>query len=182
MTAGPFPNRRISVVGTSASGKSTLARRLSARLGLAYFELDALHWEAGWTEAPDELFRERVSKAVAGDSWVVDGNYSVVRDIVWGRAQAIVWLDPALPVILRQYAARTWRRIRTREELWPGTGNRERPSDLLRRDGLLWWILSTHRDRRRRYTALLAARPDLTVVRLRSMSAADRWLQGLMGD
>jgi hypothetical protein len=106
----------------------------------------------------------------------MDGNYSVVRDLVWGRAEAIVWLDPALPVLLRQYAGRTWRRIRTGEELWPGTGNRERPSDLMRRDGLLWWILSTYRDRRRRYTALLAERPQLTVVRLRSMAAADRWL------
>jgi len=179
MTAVRFPYRRISVVGTSASGKTTMARRLSASLGLPYFELDALHWEADWTEAADELFRERVMKALAGDSWVVDGNYALTRDLVWGRAEAIVWLDPALPVILRQYLGRTWRRIRSGEELWAGTGNRERSSHLLRRDGLLWWILSTYRGRRRRYAALLAERPELTVIRLRSMAAADRWLRGL---
>jgi adenylate kinase family enzyme len=166
-------------VGTSASGKSTLARALSTRLELPYHELDALHWEANWTEASDELFRERVMQAVTSEAWVVDGNYAVVRDLVWGRAEAIVWLDPALPVILRQYVERTWRRAHSRQELWPGTGNRERLTHLVSRDGLLWWILSTHLDRRRRYAALLAERPELAVVRLRSMAAADRWLGGL---
>jgi adenylate kinase family enzyme len=179
MTADRFPHRRISVVGTSAAGKSTMARAIAARLGLPCVELDALHWEANWTEAPDELFRERVLKVVSSDAWVLDGNYSVVRDLVWGRTDAIVWLDPSLAVILRQYAGRTWHRIRSRQEIWPGTGNRERLSHMLGRDGLLWWILSTYRDRRRRYVALLAERPGLTVIRLRSMSAADRWLREL---
>jgi adenylate kinase family enzyme len=176
VTPDRFPHRRISVVGTSASGKSTLARALAETLGLSYVELDALHWEADWTEAPDEVFRARVTTVVSGEAWVVDGNYAVARDLVWGRAEAVVWLDPALPVILRQYVERTWRRARSREELWPGTGNRERLTHLVSRDGLLWWILSTHLDRRRRYAALLAERPKLAVVRLRSMAAADRWL------
>ncbi len=176
----PFPYRRVSVVGTSASGKSTLARALAEVLQVAYVELDALHWERNWTEVPDPVMRERVDRATAGDGWVVDGNYSVTRDIVWGRAAAVVWLDVSLRTILRQYLARTWRRGRSREELWPGTGNHETVGmHLFRRDGLLWWILSTYRRRRREYPELIAAYPHLHAVRLASPAAARAWLAHL---
>ena len=170
--------QRINVTGTSASGKTTLARALGARLGLPVIELDALHWEPGWTEAAPEVMRQRVRDALGGrDSWVVDGNYSVTRDIVWERADTVVWLDFALSVILRQFLRRTVRRIRSNEELWPGTGNREGLRQHLDpRSSLLWWILTTYRRRRREYPRLLAARPEIRVLRLRSPAAARRWL------
>lgn len=142
---------------------------------MPHVELDALHWEPNWTEAPDEVLRERVKNAIAGDGWVVDGNYATVRDLVWGRAQAVVWLDLPLRTILWRYLRRTVRRVARRQELW--AGNRERlTTHLFSRDSLLWWILTTYRRRRAEYPALLAARPDLVAVRLRSSGAADRWL------
>jgi hypothetical protein len=111
---------------------------------------------------------------------VVDGNYSAVRDLVWDRAEAVVWLDFPLRTVLRRYATRTRRRIGTREELWPGTGNREKLSlHLFQRDGLLWWILSTYRRRRREYPLRLAANPQLAAYRLRSAAEADRWLAAI---
>jgi adenylate kinase family enzyme len=175
-----FPHRRINVVGTSASGKTTFARRLAAQLGIPHVELDALHWEPGWTEAPTEVMRERVRRAVAADAWVVDGNYSAIRDIVWDRTQAVIWLDFSLPTILWRYATRTARRMRSGDELWPGTGNRESLSmHVFQRDGLLWWILGTYRRRRRDYPRLLADNQRLVAVRLRSAREADEWLAGL---
>jgi adenylate kinase family enzyme len=175
-----FPYRRVNVVGTSAVGKTSVARLLAGRLGVPHVELDALHWQAEWTEAPVEVLRERVTNAIAGDAWVVDGNYGAVRPLIWERAEAIVWLDYSLATILRRYLARTVRRIRTQEELWPGTGNREGWSmHLLRRDGLLWWILSTYRRRRRDYPKLLAARPDLAAIRLRTPCETTAWLAQL---
>jgi adenylate kinase family enzyme len=176
----PFPHRRVNVVGTSSSGKTTFARTLAARLEVPHVELDRLHWGPGWTGAERDEMRRRVAAAVSGDAWVVDGNYSVSRDLVWDRAQAVVWLDYPLRTVLRRYVARTRRRIRGREEIWPGTGNRERWSmHLLSRDGLLWWILSTYHRRRREYPQLLAAHPHLVAVRISSPAAADAWLAAL---
>jgi len=106
----PFKlGRRIVVVGTTGSGKTTLAGELARRLEVPHVELDALHWEPGWTEAPTDLFRERVTHALSGEAWVADGNYSAVRDIVWSRADTIVWLDYSLPTMLYRLARRTFR-------------------------------------------------------------------------
>ena len=146
--------------------------------GVPHIELDALHWEPNWTEAPPNVLRERVSAAIAGDGWVVDGNYAMLRDLLWARAEAVVWLDLPLRTVLWRYVGRTFRRLARREELW--SGNREHLSThLLSRDSLLWWILTTYRRRRREYPPLLAAQPDLIAIRLRSGRAADRWLAQL---
>ena len=86
--------QRVSVVGTSGSGKSTLGAALAKRLGTEFLELDSVFHQPGWVPLPDEEFRRRVGDAVAGERWVVDGNYSSkVRDIVWARADTVVWLD-----------------------------------------------------------------------------------------
>ncbi|MGH2379919.1 MAG: adenylate kinase [Candidatus Limnocylindria bacterium] len=170
---------RIRVTGTSCSGKTTLSRAISDRLGLPVVELDALFWGPDWTPVPDEIFRARVAEAVAADRWVLDGGYAKVRELTWSRADTIVWLDYPMHIVLGRWARRTARRLRTREEFWPGTGNRERPGHVVRRDSLLWWILSTHRRRRRTTADELAARPHLRQVRLRSPAEAERWLQTL---
>ena len=171
--------RRVNVVGTSCSGKTTLARAVSRRLGLPHVEFDALFWGPSWTAVPMPVFRERLVAALAADAWVADGGYEAVRDITWSRADTIVWLDYRLPTVLRRWASRTIRRIRSREEFWPGTGNRESLHNAFGRDGLLWWILRTHRGRRRRMLARLEARPDLALVHLRSPADAERWLAQL---
>ena len=81
--------------------------------------------------------------------------------------------------MLGRWASRTVARIRDGREFWPGTGNRESLSHALSRDGLLWWILSTHRRRRRTMAEQLDARPSVRTVRLRSPAEAERWLAGL---
>ena len=112
--------RRINVCGTSGSGKSTLARRLSAALDCPYIELDALHHRPNWQVAPDDEFRRDLTKAIAGDSWVIDGNYKKGRDLMWPRADTVVWLDYPLPVILARLTRRNLIRGLTRQELWHG--------------------------------------------------------------
>lgn len=170
--------QRIAVVGTCGSGKTTLAAGLARRLEFAHIELDALHWGPDWTEVP--AFRDRVQEALTGEAWVVDGNYSAVRDIVWARVDTVVWLDYGLPTILRRLLWRTFRRIFTREVLW--SGNRERFwTQVATRDSILLWALQTYRRRRREYPALLA-KPEyrhINVVRLHSPRQTRRFLASL---
>jgi adenylate kinase family enzyme len=168
---------RINVVGTSCSGKTTVARILAARLGLPHVELDALFWGPNWTPVPNGVFRARVADAIAGDGWVLDGGYAMVRDLTWHGVDTVVWLDYSMPLVLWRYLRRTLSRIRSGQEFWPGTGNRESLRHVLARDSLAWWIVSTHRPRRHRLMAELAARPDIAAVRLGSPAATRRWLE-----
>jgi adenylate kinase family enzyme len=178
--------RRINVVGTTGSGKTTLARELARRRGLMHIELDALFWEPRWTEAEPNVFRARTVAALDAadqthDGWAVDGNYSRVQPVVWGRADTVVWLDYPLPVILRQLFARTLRRTIRQEELW--SGNRERFFNaFFSRDSILLWALKTYRAKRRDYPRRLAAPENahLSIVRLRSPREMRRWLETLL--
>lgn len=172
--------QRVAVVGTTGSGKTTLARQISTIRGIPHIELDALHWGPDWTPTPIGLFRDRTAQALSEEFWVVDGNYSKVRDIVWGRADAVVWMDFSLPVIMGRLIWRTFSRIFTREELW--SGNRERLWDqLFTSDSLFLYAFRTYRRRRREYAQLLG-QPEhahLTTVHLPSPHAARQWLAGL---
>jgi adenylate kinase family enzyme len=130
--------------------------------------------------AEPEVFRARVAEATAGDRWVVDGSYSKVRDLVWARADTLVWLDYPLAVKLWRLVERTARRLWTGEELW--NGNRERLRDhlnLLDRDNLFVWTVLQHRYHQTTYPAALAepAHAHLRLVRLRTPGAGRRWLE-----
>ena len=171
--------KRVNVVGTSCSGKTTLAAAIGRRLALPHVELDALFWGPAWTPVPDDLFRRRVAEAVVRDGWVVDGGYSNVRPLIWARADTVVWLDFPMALVLARWARRTLVRIRSGQEFWPGTGNRESVRNALRADGLLWWILRTHHRRRRTMIESMHSRTDLQWIRLRSPRDVERWLAAL---
>ena len=149
---------RISVIGTSGVGKSTLARRIAGLINAPYVELDAINWQAGWcdlnTQDPQE-FRRRVAVAMVQDAWVSDGNYSLVQDLVLTRATHVVWLDYSRALTMRRVLWRSLRRAATKEELWQGTGNRETFSRWFDKDHPIRWAWDTYRDRRNYYTALL---------------------------
>ena len=172
--------RRVVVVGTSGSGKTTLAGRLADMLGVAHVELDALHWEADWQEADVAVFRSRVEKALESDSWVVDGNYSRARDIVWSKADTVVWLDYPLSTILSRLFTRTFRRAFTQEQLW--NGNRENlRSVLFGKESLFLWAIQTYSRRRAEYSALFK-QPEyahLRLIRTASAAETDTWLKQL---
>jgi adenylate kinase family enzyme len=167
--------RRIQVVGTSGSGKSTTGARLAERLGIPFVELDALHWLPGWKERPLEDFRAAVQQAVSAESWVVDGNYrGKVGDLVRARVDTVVWLDLPRTTVMRQVTTRTLARWWRGEVLW-GT-NRESLRMALSPDSILWWAWSTHARRRASYERELAQVP-YQVVRLRTRKEVDRWLE-----
>ena len=172
---------RIVVVGNTGSGKTTVARELASLLGMTFVELDALNWEAGWVglnEHDPPEFRRRVEDAVRGDAWVVDGNYGIVRDLVWLKATAVVWLDYPLWLILWRLLRRTARRTLTKEVLWQGNTESFR-EQFMSRDSLFLWAINTRgrRTRRFRQAFVQPEHAHLTVLHHRSPRETRAWLR-----
>ena len=86
--------RRIIVVGSQGSGKTSLASKLGRKLGLPVIHLDVLYWRPGWKASDTASFRVRVTDAIAGDEWVVDGSFSgLAFDLTLARAETLVVID-----------------------------------------------------------------------------------------
>ena len=168
---------RIAIVGSSCAGKTTLARQLADLHGISHVELDALHWNPNWQPTPTAEFRELAAAALAGDRWMVDGNYRVVRDIVWSRADTIVWLNYRFPLVFWRALRRTAHRVATHTQICGG--NYETLATTFGRDSILLWVLTTYWRHRRDYYRELR-KPEfahLRVVVLRSPRETARWVR-----
>ena len=167
---------RILVIGSSGSGKTTLGRRLAAALDLKQVELDAVNWLPGWRglhqDDPEE-FRRRAAIETAGERWVCDGNYSVLRQVLWPRATHAIWLDYARPVIMRRVIWRSISRAVTGRELW--NGNFEEWRKWTHASHPIRWSWDNWARVRSRYEAAFAdpANAHLRVHRLRHPREAD---------
>jgi adenylate kinase family enzyme len=179
---GTTPMARVAVVGCSGSGKTRLAAALADALVVPHVELDSIYHQPGWTPLSDDEFRARVTQATEGERWVVDGNYSVIQDIVWDRADTVVWFDLPYAVVLVRTVRRTLRRTVTREELW--NGNREPLSNLWSWNperSIIAWTATRHGVYRCRYGD--AERDPrwrhLRFVRLRAQAEADELVRSV---
>ncbi len=163
------------VIGSSCSGKTTLAKQIAGELGIQHIELDAIHWMPNWVQRPPEELRKLTAAAVAQDRWVVDGNYRVVRDIVWERATTVIWLDYSFPMVFYRALRRTLSRSLTGQELF--SGNRESLAKaFLSKESILLWVITTFHRRRREFQQIIRNDefPGLKFVRLRHQRETGR--------
>jgi hypothetical protein len=170
---------RILVLGRTGSGKTTLARELAAALGVPHVELDSLYFGPDFSRASLPVLREKTKEAIAADRWVTDGNKRLVRDLVWPRADTVVWLDYPLYVSLCRLGKRACARTVTLSAQAARTQRKTGlPQQLIAAAGGVLTALRSHRGQRREYPRLFAdpANGHLAVARLRSPRATRRWI------
>lgn len=151
MKSSTLVGRRIACIGSTTSGKTTLAERLGALLEIPAVDLDALIWEPGWREAHVDVFRDRIQHALAGDAWITSGNYiSDAQDLIWARADTVVFLDMSIPLLVWRVLIRSWGRRNVvlwgtnTEKFWPQL-------KVWSRDSLVYFALTTTRRRRHQF-------------------------------
>jgi len=173
--------RRVSVIGNTGSGKTTVSRAIAERLGVPCVELDELHWGPNWTEASADELIAKLSPIVAQDGWVIDGMYfRKIGGLVLRRADTVVWVDPPWLVTFARLLRRSLSRVIRRTRLY--NGNRETFWNLFHpQNSLLLFAIRTGR-RRRELLSVWLARPDfahLHVMRFDSLDDALRWVATL---
>ena len=171
--------RRILVTGITGAGKTTMARTVAGRLGIPFHEMDALALIGpGWQQNPRLV--EDVTAMSSAPDWVFDSlGYPEVRDLLWTRADAIVWLDyprrVAMARVLRRSAARTLLRRKV------FGGNVETVGSWFSRDHPVRWAWAQHGARRAEIAERCERFGPLEVVRLRSPRAGREWLAARPG-
>jgi adenylate kinase family enzyme len=158
--------RRIMICGPSNSGKSTLARSLARALGVPAVHLDQLrHLEnTDWRQRPDEDFARLHDAAVAGDGWVMDGNYSKLMPTRLPRATGIILLSDNRVANLGRYVRRT-----LFEKHRPG--NLEGAADSLKWNMVHWiWVASPMALRRYREDLPKAGLPFMDIRGMRDLN------------
>ncbi len=175
--------QRINVVGTSASGKSTLSKKIAEKLQLNYIELDNLFWLDDWQQCPDTEFLNRIQHSIdkSPQGWVIDGNYTRSTMVKWKTVETVVWLDLPFHLNLYQSIWRTLQRLISRKALWYGSNNVERMSTLFSRDSIIWWMIKTHHKNRKKYLRLMndPQYNHIQFVRLSSRREMNKFLESI---
>lgn len=174
--------QRIYIFGSSGSGKTTLAKSLAKKLGLERIELDSIYHQANWQPIDIADFRAQVQSEVKETNWVVDGNYSVVRDLILERCDTIICLDYSRKFVMLRLLKRTISRIRNQTLLW--NGNRERFWFLFspnKEKNLLLWAWTTHKRRHQQILELMIDEsiPAQNRIRFSTAEQTETWLASL---
>ncbi|OQY39046.1 MAG: hypothetical protein B6226_02640 [Candidatus Cloacimonetes bacterium 4572_65] len=173
---------RISIIGTSCSGKTTLAKRVSRELGLEHFELDSIYWLPNWDSLPKEQFVKEVSQvADEVENWVIDGNYKRVREILWQKSNVIIWLNYPFHIVFYRCIERTFRRAFKQELLFNNNVESIKTS-FFSKDSIILWVLKTYKRRKREYPLMLAEQKRLgkVIVEIKHPRFVDSTLEKLM--
>jgi adenylate kinase family enzyme len=113
--------KRVLLIGSGGAGKSTLARKISEKLGLPCVHLDRLFWKAGWVESDRAEFRQKQLKFLKGKAWVIDGNYGGTQELRLKYADTVLFLGLSRWIclwrVLKRYASF---RGRHRPDMTPG--------------------------------------------------------------
>lgn len=167
---------RVLVGGISGVGKTTFARQIAAACDLPYHEMDALFHGPHWQPIP--TFEQDVAAIVSQSTWVFDSHgYRTVRDLVWSRADTVVWLDFSRAVVMRRVLVRSASRALRRDPIF--NGNVERFRDWLSPEHPVRWAWTQFENRRRDMTERFESEQYRQVTKLRfsTPSAALSWLQ-----
>jgi adenylate kinase family enzyme len=155
--------QRVAIIGSAASGKSTLARRLQTATGIEAFHLDDLYWGPTCTAMPEPEWEALLDRLVARPAWIMDGNFTASLPRRLAAADTVILLDLPRIVCL---AAAVKRRLLLRVRRPPGM---DRGCPPMFNRTLLGWIWTFPDDHRPYYLELLSEPvPGRTALVLRS--------------
>lgn len=63
---------RILIIGISATGKSTLARKLSDFYKIPITHYDELVWAKNWIEVDEKIVEQKLEEIVKKDRWIIE--------------------------------------------------------------------------------------------------------------
>ncbi|MGN7478551.1 DNA topology modulation protein FlaR [Solibacillus silvestris] len=101
--------KRIHIIGSVGSGKTTLAKEISSRLDIPHYELDNVVWirhKSGDIRRTEQEREEYLNSILQSDSWIIEGTHNEEWvSNCFHSAEVIFFLDT-------KYSIRTYRIIK----------------------------------------------------------------------
>ena len=164
--------KRVLVIGPGGSGKSTFATRLGQILDIEVKHLDKYYWRAEWTKPSEDDWSNTVNELIAGESWIIDGNYGGTLPLRVKRCDTIIFLDmPRLLCVWRVTKRRLLYRKRSRPDMAEGCDEK------LDFEFISWIWNYRHRSRTRVLKLLNENSETKKIVWLRSNADVNRFLK-----
>ncbi|RYG58365.1 MAG: AAA family ATPase [Alphaproteobacteria bacterium] len=165
--------KRVLIVGTSGVGKTTLGLQIAQVTGLPNIHLDILAWTKGWVRKPQDDFERELDEALAGEAWVIDGNYIKSLPQRAGRADTLILIDlPLWHCLVRVF--RRWWKNRGKQRL-------DLPEGCL--EPLPWtflkWVLSAPPRHQQVWHDVAAANPHVRFYHFTSARQVDDFVKEL---
>ena len=98
--------KKIIVIGCPGAGKSTFARKLSAKTGLPLYYLDMIWHLPDRTTLSREEFATRLEEIAAGNEWIIDGNYLHTMPLRLKHCDTVFFFDLPVDICLAGAEAR----------------------------------------------------------------------------
>lgn len=156
--------KRIMIIGSPGSGKSTFARKLRDKSGLPLFYLDMIKHKPDRTEIPRDEFNIKLAEIIKLPEWIIDGNYQRTLEVRMKEADTIILFDLPTEVCLEGAKAR----IGTKREDLPWIET----EDTLE-GGFLQWIEDFSEKQLPEIYSLLKRYSDKEIVVFKSREEAD---------
>ena len=156
------------VIGCPGSGKSTFSRALCEKLDVPLYHMDMMYWNADKTTVEKAVFLERLTCAMQGDVWIIDGNYSSTMELRLAACDTVIFLDYPQEICLEGIRAR---RGKPRSDMpWVET---EEDAEFIA------FVKEYNERQRPRVLALLEQYRDKNAIVFRSREDADAFLSRL---
>lgn len=98
--------KRIIIIGSPGSGKSTFSRKLADVTGIPLIHLDKEYWNYGWVETPREEWIKKQESLISDDQWIADGNYGGTLPLRMDKADTIICFQLSRVVCILRYFKR----------------------------------------------------------------------------
>lgn len=165
--------KKVLVIGSGGSGKSTFSKQLGERTGIDVIHLDQEYWRPNWEKTPVKEWEAKVAEMLERESWIMDGNFGGTREMRMGAADTIIFLDLPRHVCLYRILQRTIKyHGRNRPDMTEGCNER---FDL----EFILWVWNYPNRARKRILAALEEFPDKTLVRPRTSEEVSEYLRGV---
>ena len=165
---GAAVGNRIIILGCPGSGKSTLAAQLHRRTGLPLIHLDSVWWRADGTHISREEFDRRLGELLAGERWIIDGDYSRTYEPRFAACDTVIFLDYSEKICMRSVTERIGK---SRPDL-PWTEDRPDPE-------LMEDVARYREAKRPKVLGLLDKYADRRTLVFTERARAEEWLAGL---